>query len=1236
MQIDGQSYDCLLDMGATYSTLTNSHLTPGDETRTVMGLDGIPRNCPLSKPAKVSVGLLSVKHTFLLTSSPVNLLGRDLLCKLNATIQCGQEGIYLHMPNESIFSFQGLLQEAHNTTIDLPPELLNSVSPSLWGTESTSVGLLRSAVPVKINYRKDLPFPCTKQYPLPPDAIDGLTPMIDEFLRMGVLVPCASPCNTPLLPMKKPNTNPVKWRLVQDLRLVNSFVIPRHAVVANPHHLLSTIPEGTVVYSVIDLCSAFFSIPVDPESQFLFAFTWQTGQLTWTRLPQGYVESPAIFSSILHQDLSDVTLPGGSALRLYVDDILLCGQDLESCKKDTIALLNILAQKGHKVSPKKIQYCKKEVKYLGHILGEGTRALTTDRIEAITKLPLPKTKRQLCGFIGMSGFCRAWIPRYGEFARPLTAMTHDNAPDQLQWSAEALEAFESIKRELRSSPALGLPDYRLPFSLFVHENKGVASGVLTQPFQRKNRPVAYYSLQLDTTVLGNVGCLRAVAAAALLLEKAQETVLGHDLTVNVPHAVATLLSLQGCQRFTIQRLNKYEAILLSPSNVTIKRVNSLNPATLLPLPDDGTPHHDCSQIVRHLEKPREDLDYLPLTNPDLVLYTDGSSKVVGGERKTGYAIVTDSETLEARPVHAKYSAQAAELIALIRACELGTGKRITIYTDSKYCFGLVHATGQIWLHRGFLTAAGTQIAHASLVQRLMNSIHLPEAISVVHCKAHTKGRDPVSTGNRRADSAAQEAALQPLSADNEFQGSQVLSDINFTEMYQTATPEEIKLWEEQGAHLENGIWYFPDKRLIMPKLWVPKHLRVLHQRTHWGREKLIDTMQRCWYAPGLTLAAKAAIKNCHTCQSFNPKHTARCPPGARPWAFVPFESLQIDFIDLPPCQAYKHALVIIDQLTGWVECFPTRRATAHIVAKILIQEIIPRFGVPRHIDSDRGSHFTSDIIQQIATALGIKWKLHTPYHPPSSGQVERMNQQLKSQLGKLCKESGIKWVNALPLVLHNLRACPRGNLKLSPYELLFGRPSPVYNTQFPTSELEVGESELTNYVIQLQKQLITLHRYAASGQNIPLDENVHPYQPGDWILAKTYHKVPLQPTWEGPYQVLLTTPTSVKVAEKTAWLHHTRCKPASAPEPASDDSPYCTPGRPTDKDTDTEDDQQTGPDRGTHRAQQTGPDRGTNRAQQTGPDQPHSSTHWTSEIIPATDQDDQPPIRLKLRKTHVV
>ncbi|CAI5799458.1 Hypothetical predicted protein [Podarcis lilfordi] len=183
---------------------------------------------------------------------------------------------------------------------------------------------------------------------------------------------------------------------------------------------------------------------------------------------------------------------------------------------------------------------------------------------------------------------------------------------------------------------------------------------------------------------------------------------------------------------------------------------------------------------------------------------------------------------------------------------------------------------------------------------------------------------------------------------------------------------------------------------------------------------------------------------------------------------------------------------------------------------------------------------------------------------------------------------------------------------------------------------------------------MVLHIYAAGSQNIPLDENIQPFQPRDWVLAKTYQKVPLQPTWEGPYQVLLTTPTSVKVAEKSAWLHHTRCKPASPPNATTDNAPYSTPPQPADDDTDSEENQQAGPDRGTNRAQQTGPDRGMNRAQQTGPDRgtnraqqtgpdrgtkwalqtrPASTpapTQWTSEILPTTDNQEQPLILLRL------
>uniref|UniRef100_A0A452GQ56 Reverse transcriptase/retrotransposon-derived protein RNase H-like domain-containing protein n=1 Tax=Gopherus agassizii TaxID=38772 RepID=A0A452GQ56_9SAUR len=114
---------------------------------------------------------------------------------------------------------------------------------------------------------------------------------------------------------------------------------------------------------------------------------------------------------------------------------------------------------------------------------------------------------------------------------PLCKISREEAEEPLHPNPEQIRAFKALKESLIRAPALGLPNYSKPFDLYVHEVKGIASGVLTQSFGNAPRPVAYLSGQLDPVAKGHPGCLRNVAAAALLVEKAQEIVLGHPLTV---------------------------------------------------------------------------------------------------------------------------------------------------------------------------------------------------------------------------------------------------------------------------------------------------------------------------------------------------------------------------------------------------------------------------------------------------------------------------------------------------------------------------------------------------------------------------------------------------------------------------------------------------------------------------------------------------------------------------------
>ncbi|NXA96432.1 YG31B protein, partial [Melanocharis versteri] len=79
----------------------------------------------------------------------------------------------------------------------------------------------------------------------------------------------------------------------------------------------------------------------------------------------------------------------------YMDDLLIAGEKEEEVKKATIELLNFLGRKGLKVSKRKLQFAKREVWYLGHLIGKGYKKLSNERIEVILSLPSPKTKRDV-------------------------------------------------------------------------------------------------------------------------------------------------------------------------------------------------------------------------------------------------------------------------------------------------------------------------------------------------------------------------------------------------------------------------------------------------------------------------------------------------------------------------------------------------------------------------------------------------------------------------------------------------------------------------------------------------------------------------------------------------------------------------------------------------------------------------------------------------------------------------
>ena len=124
-----------------------------------------------------------------------------------------------------------------------------------------------------------------------------------------------------------------------------------------------------------------------------------------------------------------------------------------------------------------------------------------------------------------------------------------------------------------------------------------------------------------------------------------------------------------------QRILRYQVKVMENPGLTISACEVLNPTTLPPTPEGSLPFHSCLETLGHWTKPQEGLSEDPLTNPEEIWYTDGSSFVLDGKRRAGYAVVSNFEIIEAKPLPPGTSAQLAELTALTRALELGKGKK---------------------------------------------------------------------------------------------------------------------------------------------------------------------------------------------------------------------------------------------------------------------------------------------------------------------------------------------------------------------------------------------------------------------------------------------------------------------------------------------------------------------------------------------------------------------------------
>ncbi|GJV77337.1 putative reverse transcriptase domain-containing protein [Tanacetum coccineum] len=217
-----------------------------------------------------------------------------------------------------------------------------------------------------------------------------------------------------------------------------------------------------------------------------------------------------------------------------------------------------------------------------------------------------------------------------------------------------------------------------------------------------------------------------------------------------------------------------------------------------------------------------------------------------------------------------------------------------------------------------------------------------------------------------------------------------------------------------------------------------------------------------------------------------------------------WDNITMDFITKLPrsSQGFDTIWVIVDRLTKSAHFLPIRENDPlDKLARLYLNRIVARHGIPASIICDRDGRFTSNFWRSFQKALGTDISMSTAYHPETDGQSERTIQTLKDMLRACVIDFGKGWVKHLPLAEFSYNNSYHASIKAAPYEALYGRKcrSPVC----------WAEDRLKSYVIgNIRRRMFEI------GDRVML--NVSPWK-GVILFGK---RGKLNPRYVGPFKVL--------------------------------------------------------------------------------------------------------------------
>ncbi|EGT32873.1 hypothetical protein CAEBREN_06262 [Caenorhabditis brenneri] len=403
--------------------------------------------------------------------------------------------------------------------------------------------------PIQHSIKLINPLPRPRKTRIPYGKREEINRQVEELLKQGIIEVSNSTFTSPIVLVKKKDST---FRFTVDYRLLNAVSEKRNYQIPNITELLD-LATGSFIYSSFDFVQGFFQIDLKKEDRYLTAFATDEETYQFQRMPMGVSGAPFTFQQVSR------FLQKTTKVRMfaYLDDLLLVSSSEEEHLEDIKKLLENIIRNGLKLKLSKCVFARKELKFLGYLIGETGLKPNPSKTFVIQNFPIPESVTAVRSFIGLVGYFRRFIRNFAGIAAPLHNLTEKDVP--FLWTDIHQKAFDELKTALINPPILSGPDLTKPYILETDASTIAIAAVLLQKNNEGLLNVISFASRKLSKAESRYPPIEGEALAVLFgLQHYRQYLLGnHTLVVTDHQPLTSLLKRKNLEG----RLLKYQIMI---------------------------------------------------------------------------------------------------------------------------------------------------------------------------------------------------------------------------------------------------------------------------------------------------------------------------------------------------------------------------------------------------------------------------------------------------------------------------------------------------------------------------------------------------------------------------------------------------------------------------------------------------------------------------------------------------